>query len=100
MVSERVRNHLAQIAGQIPDGDEGSDEPLLAAWDSVRIGLDDAIELCASIELSDWIAGLLEQHGAEKAEQMVRNFVRLLAVPATVETLQMMERSSETVPPL
>jgi hypothetical protein len=92
MVSERVRNILLRIVGRIPDGDDDSIEPLLTAWADVRVNLDDAEELLAAIELSDWVVGLLEQHGAEKAWPLLQTYVRLMTVPATMETLQMLAK--------
>lgn len=118
MVSERVREHLARIAGRIPDGDEGSVEPLLNAWDSIRIALDDAEDLCTCIELADaleeWnkVFGTAEtegfvrsfvflvqvaqdyerKHGTEPARRMLRNLVQLMGETATVETVQTLER--------
>lgn len=98
MVSERVRTLLLKIAGRIPDGDGDSVEPLLNAWADVRLNVDDADELCACIELADWIVDLLEQYGETRGRAMLRTYIRLLAVPATMETLQMMERQSAATP--
>jgi hypothetical protein len=91
VISDRVRERLAIIAGRVPDGDEGSTEPLLAAWGDVRISMEDADELLASIEAADWLVELLEQHGQKRAWALLRTYIRLLAVPATMETLQMMQ---------
>lgn len=92
MVSERIRTELAKIAGRIPDGDEGSEEPLVAAWGDVVIGMSDADDLCECIELADVTISFIEKYGQEKGERLLKTFLRLLAVPGTVETLQMMER--------
>jgi hypothetical protein len=118
MVSERVRHHLALIAGRISDGDEGSVEPLLNAWDSIRIALDDAEDLCVCVELADaleewnkvfgtaesdgfvrsfvFLVGVAQEyehkHGTEPARRMLRNLVQLMGETATVETVQIMER--------
>lgn len=92
MVSERIRSALLELAAR----DEAD---IVHAWADLRLGLDDARALCDCIEVFDVIDALCDKYG-DKAPQVIRNFIRLLAVPATVETLQMMERSSETVPPL
>jgi hypothetical protein len=42
----------------------------------------------------DVIDALCERYG-DRAPHVIRNFVRLLAVPATVETLQMMAQKEE-----
>jgi hypothetical protein len=93
MVSERVRDALREIAGT--EGDAG--EPLVHAWGSVRVGTDDAQALCDCIDLADWAVRLIEKHGQERGEQIIRTYVRLLAIPATVETLQLLakERANE-----
>lgn len=118
MVSEIIREHLARIAGRIPDGDAGSVEPLLTAWDSLRIAVDDAEDLCTCIELADaleewnkvfgtaetdgfvrsfvFLVGVAQdyerKHGAEPARRMLRNLVQLMGETATVETVQILER--------
>jgi hypothetical protein len=92
MVSERIREHLARIAGRIPDGDAGSVEPLLTAWDSLRIAVDDAEDLCTCIELADAVEAYHARFGQEKGDRLLKMLIRLMTVPATVETLQMMER--------
>ncbi len=91
MVSERVRKTLAEIAD---DRDEHG-ELLIAAWHDLRIGYDDACELCDCIEVYDVIEALCEKYG-DRAPQVIRNFVRLLAVPATVETLQLLATKETT----
>lgn len=93
MVSARIRAALLELAAR----DEAD---IVHAWADLRLGLDDARALCDCIEVYDVIDGLVERYGEERAPAMIRNFIRLLAVPATVETLQMMEKSIETVPPL
>jgi hypothetical protein len=90
MVSERVRKALAEIAR---DADSNG-EPLVHAWNDLRIGYDDACGLCDCIEVYDVIDALCERYG-DRAPHVIRNFVRLLAVPATVETLQMMAQKEE-----
>lgn len=87
MVSERIRAALLELAAR----DEAD---IVHAWGDVRLGLDDARDLCDCIEIADVIEGLVDRYGEDKAPTMIRNFIRLLAVPATVETLQMMERNS------
>jgi hypothetical protein len=103
MVSERDKESLGADCWTLADARRRQTIEHVA-WhgDSVRIGLDDAQSNCAPVSrLSDCDRGPTRADTAqERPPQMVRNFVRLLAVPATVETLQMMERSSETVPPL
>lgn len=122
MVSERVRHHLAVIAGRISDGDEGSVEPLLNAWDSIRIALDDAEDLCTCIELADaleewnevfgtaetdgfvrsfvFLVGVAQdyerKHGTEPARRMLRNLVQLMGETATVETVQLVQAKEHT----
>jgi len=90
VVSERVRKALAEIAN---DADSNG-EPLIHAWNDLRIGYDDACGLCNCIEVYDVIDGLCEKYG-DRAPNVIRNFVRLLAVPATVETLQMMAQKED-----
>jgi len=90
MVSERIREHLARIAGRIPDGDEHIAEPIVAQWGDVRISVDDADELLAAIEAADWLVDLLAEHGAEQAWRLLRTYIRLMTVPATMETLQLL----------
>lgn len=118
MVSERIREHLARIAGRIPDGDAGSVEPLLTAWDSLRIAVDDAEDLCTCIELADAVEewndvfgtaareGLVrtfiflvgvakdyeQKHGTQAAWRMLRNLMALMGETATVETVQILKR--------
>lgn len=93
MVTARLRAALLELAAR-------EEADIVHAWAELRLGLDDARDLCDCIEIADVIESLVDRYGEERAPQMIRNFVRLLAVPATVETLQMMEKSSETVPPL
>lgn len=93
MVSDRVLLALRQIADQLPDGDAESSEPLLAAWADVRIGIDDADELLAAVELSDWVVDLMERHGEARGRALLRTYIRLLSVPGTMETLQMIQRN-------
>jgi hypothetical protein len=93
MVSERIRSALLELAAR----DEAD---IVHAWGDVRLGLDDARDLCDCIEIADVIESLVDRYGQDRAPQVIRNFIRLLAVPATVETLQMMEKSSEAIPPL
>jgi len=95
VVSDRVRDRLALIAGRVPDGDADSTEPLLAAWGDVRVSMEDADELLAAIEAADWMCDLLEQHGTERAWSMLKTYIRLLSVPSTMETLQMMQSTTE-----
>jgi hypothetical protein len=87
MVSERIRSALLELAAR----DEAD---IVHAWADLRLGLDDARALCDCIEVFDVIDALCDKYG-DKAPQVIRNFIRLLAVPATVETLQMMEAKQE-----
>lgn len=122
MVSDRVREALARVAGRIPDGDEGSVEPLLNAWDSIRIALDDAEDLCTCVELADeverwntvfgtaetdrlirtfvFLVGMAQdyerRHGSEAAARMLRNLMVLMGETATVETLELVNRTEKT----
>jgi hypothetical protein len=117
VVSERVRNLLAKIAGRSPDGDADSTEPLIAAWHDLRIALDDADDLCTCIELADeierwgaifaatetnglirtfiFLVGLAkdyeQRHGKTAAARMLRNLMALMGETATVETLQFVQ---------
>lgn len=88
MVSERIRAALLELAAR----DEAD---IVHAWADLRLGLDDARALCDCIEVYDVIDGLVERYGEDRAPQMIRNFIRLLAVPATVETLQMIEQKEK-----
>jgi hypothetical protein len=87
MVSERIRSALLELAAR----DEAD---IVHAWADLRLGLDDARALCDCIEVFDVIDALCDKYG-DKAPQVIRNFIRLLAVPATAETLQMMEAKQE-----
>ncbi len=80
MVSERVRNMLLEIAAH-------SDEDIVHAWGDIRVGLDDARDLCECIELTDVVQGIIDRHG-EDAPRMIRTFIRLMMQPSSVETLQ------------
>ncbi len=80
MVSDRVRNMLLEIAAR-------SDEDIVHAWGDIRVGLDDARDLCECIELTDVIQGIIDRHG-EDAPRMIRTFIRLMMQPSTVETMQ------------
>lgn len=91
-----MRHHLSVIAGRISDGDEGSVEPLLNAWDSVRVALDDAEDLCTCIDLADAVEEYHARYGQERGDRMLKMLVRLMTVPATVETLQLVaEKESQ-----
>lgn len=90
MVSGRVRERLARIAGRVPDDDAQIGEPVVAAWGDLRLGMDDGDELLAAIEAADWLVELLDEHGAERAWPLLRTYVRLMTVPATMETLQLL----------
>lgn len=90
MVSDRVRAQIARIAGRLPDDDAEISEPVVAAWGDVRLGMDDADELLAAIEAAEWLVDLLAEHGAERAWRLLRTYVRLMTVPATMETLQLL----------
>jgi hypothetical protein len=118
VVSDRVRDRLAKIAGRVPDGDADSAEPLVAAWHDLRIALDDAEDLCTCIELVDeverwnrvfgtsetdgmvrtfiFLVGLAkdyqQRHGEQAAARMLRNLMALMGETATVETVQLVQR--------
>jgi hypothetical protein len=93
MVSDRVRAEIARIAGKLPDDDAEISEPVVAAWGDVRLGMDDADELLAAVELSDWVVDLMERHGEARGRALLRTYIRLLSVPGTMETLQMIRRN-------
>jgi hypothetical protein len=122
VVSDRIRERLAKIAGRVPDGDADSTEPLVAVWSDLRLALDDAEDLCTCIELADEIErwsdvfgtaesdGLIRtfiflvgmakdyerRHGIEAAARMLRNLMLLMGETATVETLQLVQSKEHT----
>ena len=95
MVSERVRIELAKIAGRIPDNDADSTEPIITAWSDVVISMGDAEDLCDCIDLPDATVAFIEKHGVEKGERLLKTYLRLLMVPSTVETLQLMAEKED-----
>ena len=92
MVSARVRERLARIAGRVPDDDAEIGEPVVAAWGDVRLGMDDADELLAAIELAEWVQEFVGAREGDAAAGLLLTWVRLLKQPATMETLQMIQQ--------
>ena len=88
MVSDRVRNLLLDIACR-------SDDDIVHAWGDIRVGLDDARDLCECIELTDVVQGIIDRHG-ENAPRMIRTFIRLMMHPSSVETVQFTKAPEET----
>jgi hypothetical protein len=122
VVSDRIRERLAKIAGRVPDGDADSTEPLVAVWSDFRIALDDAEDLCTCLELADalvewndvfgtaetdgfvrsfvFLVGVAQEyeskHGTTAARRMLRNLVQLMGETATVETVQLVNAKEHT----
>ena len=95
MVSARVLEQLGRIAGRIPDEYAAIGEPVVAAWGDIRLGLDDADELLAAVELAEWVQEFIGSREGEAAAGLLLTWVRLLKQPATMETLQMIQRRQE-----
>ena len=80
---------MAKIAGRIPDGDETSVEPVVTAWGDVVVSMGDAEDLCTCIELADAVEEYHARYGQEKGDRLLKMLIRLMTVPSTVETLQL-----------
>jgi hypothetical protein len=92
VISEYLRTQLRIIAGQVPDGDEDSDEPLVAQFGFPRVSSQDADEILAYEDLVEWVASLLNEHGSEKTERLLMIYAKLLKTPSAMETLQLVQR--------
>jgi hypothetical protein len=93
MISDSLRTQLLVISGRVPDGDEDSDEPLVAQFGFPRVSAEDADEILAYEDLVEWVASLVDEHGNEKTERLLMIYAKLLKTPSAMETLQLVQRS-------
>lgn len=68
----------------------------VAGWGFVRMTPETADEVLACIELSEFVERLFEKYGEERGFKMMMIYIKLLAIPSTIETLNILEKSHDS----